>query len=411
MGRPTSLELEVSELFWNDYDGNPYNLIDETHRVEIIESIDSHFMHGFIEFNDLNGITEFRNGYSGGYLKIKFRTNEAFPYITKEFWVYGVGDDQQKGANEQYNNRDVKMFFASRSLELELFEKYSKVFKDKKAHEIVQDVCKNMLGIESLNQVDNTKEKLKLVVPYWSAIDIINWCRKKSFSESNQDTGYIFYEDNTGFNYVSLSEIMKQGSKYKLNMKPTSDKNLRESEFHYVGKIERYKVKKHVDLISSWTNHRFGGSIHFFNLDGKKFEERKHVFDEGYLSKTVNLGNKTVTHNSIKNEKAFHIPFYGSLPDYKLSPYSRFNLLDDNMLEVFTPGDSNRKCGEILKIDFPSKDKGKVNNVSLEGTYLIRSIHHELHINKKKYVQKMLLVKDALKQTSLSTFNTGKKNP
>lgn len=407
--QPLSSEVEIHEILYVSISGTTYDLRAEFNDLNITESMDSPFMYGWASFNDLNGISEFREGYSGGYLRVKFRTNSDFPFFEKLFWIYKVGDDVELEQTHQYVRRELKIFFATVPMQLELYENYSKYYKDLYLHELVEKVASEMLGIPSLNKVDATIGKISLATNYgWTPLGIIDYCIKRSVSLTNEDAGYIFYENGAGHNYVSLSEILKQPFKYTMTLE-VPENNFRGRFFGYLNKIISFKTVKHVDLIDSWMSHRFGASINYVDFKDIRWQEDVHDFP-AYLKKTVNLGTKTTTSTANNNSRAYHIPFYGADNKIKLSNYSRYNLMQDNHIIVTSPGDSRKFASDIVKIRWPSKAKEVERNESLDGNWVINSITHMINI-KRHYVQEMRLIKDALKNNKGPSFDTVKNNP
>jgi hypothetical protein len=409
MTQPLSAEVDIAEILYVSIAGKIYDLRAEFTDIHITESVGSPFVHGWAAFNDLNGISEFREGYSGGYLRVKFRTNKDFPFYEKAFWIYKVGDDVDLEQSHQYVRREIKIFFATIPMQLELEERYSNYYENMYPHEIVEKVAADMLAISSLKNVDPTDEKITVVTNYgWTPMGIINHCVGKSVSTSNQDAGYVFYENSQGFHYVSLSEILKQPFKYTMTME-APDNRYRDRFFGYLNKIISFKTVKHVDLIESWMSHRFGASVHYVDFSDIRMKEEVHDFS-AYLPITVNLGTKTTTSTDNNNPKAYHLPFYGSNKKVKLMNMSRFNLMEDNHIIVTSPGDSRKTAGEIAKIRWPSKAKEMQRNESLDGNWMIYTIKHMISL-KKHYINEIRFVKDALKTNTGPSFSTGKNNP
>lgn len=409
MTQPLSSEVDISELLYISISGKVYDLRAEFTDLHITESIDSPFVHGWAAFNDLNGISEFREGYSAGYLRVKFRTNKDFPYYQKTFWIYKVGDDVELERAHQHVRRELKIFFATTPMQLELFERYSNYYENMYPHEIVQSVAKEMLGIDSLEKVDNTDARISLVTNYaWTPMGIINYCINQSISQSNQDAGYVFYENSEGHHYVSISEILKQPYKYTMTME-VPEESYRDRYFGYLNKILSFQTVKHVDLIESWMSHRFGSSLHY--VDFKDIRMKEEVSDfSAYLPITVNLGTKTTTSIDNNNPKAYHLPHYGGANKVKLMNYTRYNLMEDNHILVTSPGDSRKMAGDIVNIRWPSKAKEIKKNEQLDGNWAVFTIKHIIS-QKRHYVNELRLIKDALKTNTGPSFDTGKNNP
>ena len=414
--QPVSMEIELYKLEWKSFGGKIHDLASEFLELQITESVGEPFRKGFVKFQDLNGISEFLDGYSGGTLTIRFRTNKNFEFYEEEFFVYKAGADHSSERTHQYNRRTFVFYFCSEEMSSELFEKYSVYYEDKKPHEIVELVLKNMLGGATLFKVDNTKDKLNLVTHYgWSPLDIVSYCIKQSFSESNQDVGYVFFENKDGYHYVSLSELLKQPHTYEFHLDVTDEGDgTRQKYAGSTVRVHNYKTMRYVDYVESFMNHRFGGSVHYVDLEDIRMQEIKHKFDESYLSTTVNLGTKTFSPTLFSNDKAFHYPSnWGSdTTGYELPLMSRYDLMNESMMVATFSGDSRFKAGIIVRIEYLSKERGNFNE-RLHGNWIIWGCTHRI-IQKegaRKYMTEVHLRKDAVLSHTGPVFNTVKNNP
>lgn len=410
MTQPLSQEINIEFIDFVSYTGKVYDLRSEFLNIEITESIFEPFTMGHMKILDINGITEFQDLDSGGFLQIQFRTNQEFSPYTQSFWIYRIGRDEQ--ANEsgeyQYNNRYVTISFASLEMSLELKERYSKYYDNVYVHEIVKDVCENMLST-SLKTIDSTIDKLSLPTVYaWSPLDIINFCKKKSKSYSYNDVGYLFYNNGDGYHYTSVYKLLSQQSKYKLMMSPP-DNEYRDKYFGYINKIIDYKIIKYQDLIESHERHRFGGIIQTVDFSDMRVKELKQDYPS-YLSRTMSLGEKSTTPETFNNDKGDHIPYYGILPEYRYQQYIRSSLLHDNVMIIGCSGDSRKRCGDIVTVNFNSKGEEKIWNDHLYGHFLVTRVTHRFNLD-KKYTTELEVIKDAFNSYKGPYNGTGNKNP
>ena len=70
-------------------------------------------------------------------------------------------------------------------------------------------------------------------------------------------------------------------------------------------------------------------------------------------------------------------------------------------MNTMTPGDTARISGEIVKVNYPSINKGQdtdTRNKMLEGDYLIRDIQHV--ITNSNFIQVLTLVSDGINMTT-----------
>ena len=91
--------------------------------------------------------------------------------------------------------------------------------------DIVQKILVNYLKAPStkLNGVfENTSGIRDIVIPNLKPLEAIEWCAKRSIDEK-KSPNYVFFENNLGYNYASLSTLLSQDSLFNIKF---SAKNL-----------------------------------------------------------------------------------------------------------------------------------------------------------------------------------------
>jgi hypothetical protein len=403
--RPTSNEVQIDYLFYVSVSGKTYDLLGDFLDFQISESIFNSFMNGYIKIVDMNALSEEYQMYSGGYINMQFKTNEAFRPITQVFWVYKVGNDNlNSGAQYQWVNRTLHLYFTSMEMRYEIYERYSKYYKDVYWHEVVSDVCSTLLK-SNLAVKDDTKDKTSFPTPYtWSPTGIIDYCKKNSFSKKMEDVGYTFFKNTyKGFYFVSYSYLLSQKYEEKLYfISPDGllDRKTTPPSFLY---IQDYRTLTNVDYLQGYLGKRFGGSMHTFSFNKKNWKEIKFVNNTEYLNSTYTLGRRSLEEIFFANAEAYHYAYFGSSPDYQMPQLARRSLLENNILELQMAGSSERYAGRIFRFEYLHKDHGKDYNDYLQGNWIMLNVIHNVN-NKKQYQQTLVVGKDTMYNKGLNVW-------
>jgi hypothetical protein len=93
-----------------------------------------------------------------------------------------------------------------------------------KISDIIKKLIKEPPGFDSNKAliIEETKNKTKFISNYWSPIRCVNFCLDQAQTPNNSNT-YLFFENRSGFNFVSLDYLNDQDSRQKFNYGTSSD--------------------------------------------------------------------------------------------------------------------------------------------------------------------------------------------
>lgn len=295
-----------------------------------------------------------------------------------------------------------------------------------------------MSGLKSTKSVhvEKTKGKPQFVIPNWRPLDTIAWMAKHAIREKSKtgkddipQSGFIFFENELGFHFKSLDELIEQAAKskdcYRYSLAPKKLSSVSpEDQF----KITRINYPQTFDLLSNLRNGIYSGYSMTLNLqslqDSKMTGDSKDLpFTTGtyflekaygqmsHLASKANLPVKTK--GPLKNftsiPKRIHFGFspdylYSKMdpkkPDkYEKNPQQQKNDAQSNpsarlygsmrrlvlemiQVQIDIPGNLDLRCGEGVELWIP-KSRQKTENEKDEvysGRYLVAGVKHVFNL-------------------------------
>jgi hypothetical protein len=193
--------------------------------INIFDSILSPVMTGIISINDSIGLSGklIFDGSEVLLVNIGKDTDSASFRLKKAFRIYKQSERKNLTQNsETYNLEFVSDEFIF-SDQQRINQAYKTTYTD-----IVQKILVNYLKAPStkLNGLfENTSGIREIVIPNLKPLEAIEWCAKRSIDEK-KSPNYVFFENNLGYNYASLSTLLSQNSLFNIKF---SAKNLNDT--------------------------------------------------------------------------------------------------------------------------------------------------------------------------------------
>lgn len=252
-----------------------------------------------------------------------------------------------------------------------------------------------------------------IVIPNLKPIEAIEWCAKRSIDQK-RSPNYVFFENNLGYNYVSLSYLLSSDYLFKIKF-PT--KNLEETNaaqdllsprhFEVVNQSDKLKTTREGVAAGTFIgfdpitrtiqNKRIGFEDHYNAMD--------HGNDTANFSQSKNRGGENATEaydsrkvvsifganiknsNYIKKYDPTSISKVETTEDFVFARKAIFANLMNKRIKLVMPGNFQLTSGFNLNVrvpDFSKKESGSENeDRSLSGKYLIIAsrhiIKHEIH--------------------------------
>jgi hypothetical protein len=381
-------------------------------------------MHGNIVIVDSRGLTDTLALDGSENLIVDIRKNktdgsESSFTFKKVFRIFR----QSNRKNLNQNSEAYVLHFISEeyilSEQLRVNQSYVDTYSD-----IALSIMQNYLDIDVEKQFDDgaiygASEGLKkITIPNLHPIDAIDWCAKRSL-DNNESPSFLFFENNKGYNFVSLSTLLSIPPVASLNFTP---KNLnlgdKTEETQLMG-IKDFKVLSQFDFLKSVQNGVYAGKFIGFDPITRTIAQREITFDDHYY--TGEHGNKIPNLAVVDNRKGLNNTqmFDAKQSVYVFGYYRQENeyinendpesltFVDDPYKYIFQrraiiqnfmnqriqatlPGNFQITSGVNVKLLVP-KFSQKLNNEdnldkSLYGNHLIIATHHCIQPNKHEVV-------------------------
>lgn len=384
------------------------------------------------------------------FIKLVFkRSNKSSVQFFRYFRIYRVSERTL----DNLGTETYTIHFCSEELFLSEQTKVCKSYKGKKISEIINDVLKNYLKIPDKRiNVDESDGVYDILVPFKKPFETINWLINLAQPLGKEGADYLFFENQNGFNFVSLQKLFDKKSVYsEYVFNPNNAGRFNETtelnRSFYT--IKSYKFLDTFDSLYGVVTGAFANSVLVIDPLTREFRDVK--FDYNKYFNSTNKLNKAPVIGAIKNRLGKY-PYenYDSVFKIVLSNYRQkfatyikdkpSEVSNDIMAEIFVPfrtaqialstysrirlnltGDPKLSVGQIIKVNLPSnvsdsgdyrENKEFINPYS-SGKYIITSVRHIID-TKFRYETVIEIAKESFSKEFTSTetnpeFATAKK--
>jgi hypothetical protein len=419
----------------------------------IYEDIYSPTMSFDATMTDSNGLIE-RFPFVGEELvAVSFRIPTDKKTFQKIFSIYKVSNRKEQGErNEVYTihgisleavvnmNSTVDNSFVGRPFS----EMVKSVYKEYFNNSTKKTAGKPFLTYDKNLFVEETFGNHSIVSPLSTPFDFIKYCAKHSQSPKYVESDYVFFENDDGFNFRTISSLLEQDSvedyylsdpaaKRDQNSKVKEHQIIRslsydEFEFDTMESMASGLYDNEVSVIdpvlkrfqSTSLNYHYTKNFTNVNKNKSSFTNRNKFtsnfsiykdFDGSSHARYIvsNLSNKAYNQTSYIKDRSESDP----VAQYPFVRHKFLNHLVSKLSQVNTkftlnmviPGDPNRKVGDIIRLFVPqrsaSQEFTKQYNFlygEKEPRFLVTAVHHNYAYEDDTYMTTLEIVKDCLGQ-------------
>ena len=407
-----------------------------TIQLELIEDITESFLSGAITVYDTQDIRTTLPITGLERLKLKFNTPGMPGYAFNgdegvPFQVYKIEEvkiDETFSRGQYY-----KIYFISPEAYYNDTTRVSQAFEG-----VVEDAVdillrdKTFLNSEKQFHFEPTKSNTKNVIPNLKPIETIKFLGKQARSSLYANTGYLFYETATGFNFRSIESLLAMGGasarpskwnysyqlanigkmdvskqmnsviRYEYLSPVDMDTNINSGAYasrlitvdHFNKKIETNDF----DYSESFKNH-----FHTEHKDGAKSDDQMTLPIHKFGDTNKDLSQMPMSKLMVMSETAQKHNDYEDIPVNELvqQQNSQTTLLNQNNMIFLVHGNTLLRSGDIINFNMPLMtpvfDKREQNNPYMAGRYLIKSIKHTISIEAGKHDMVIHAMKDAVR--------------
>ena len=384
--------------------------------LNIYDSIMMPCMSGNIVIRDALGLSS-RLYFDGSeYLNINIgkENEEDATSFKKTFRIYRQSD--RKNINQ--TSEMYVLHFVSEEL---IYSKQQKIIQTytgnhhKAAVSILKDYLKVKQVVGKIGIIEPSKGIHTYNFPNMSPFEALNWLAQRAISNEGL-SNFIFFQNQLGYNFVSLSKLITQNVLFDVNFNP---KNLTPSVAQELIGARDVRIGEQHNLIDNIQNGVYAGTFIGFDPLTRKITTNKINFQDIYKkSKHANKNpNITAARNrdgldgsQMYNSKISLYPFQSTRID---SSYTKSNdnitatIIDDTHNYIFQrraifknlmqrkvqmvlPGNFTITSGLNLNLMMPSRaisdDNSNPYDISLSGQYLIIGARHIIKYDKHETV-------------------------
>ena len=392
------------------------NVRNQIIQIRIFEDIFSPFITGAIVLKESFDLQSLLPLIGEEYIELKVTTPTLNKSISGLFHVYKMNDKVNLG------DRAIgyELNFISAEAVADSNKKISKVFAGKISDIVNTFVVDNVDGLESKKKfnIENTRNTIKYVSPYWSPVKNLTFLSDNSISE-NQSPSFLFYENRDGFNFKSLEKLYQSSSYQQFVM----DKYSRDS-FPQGGNalniMEDYKRVGEIDFVESYDYmDRLSGGMYTSKLISydstkktytvKNFDIKKKFAKQIHLNKNPLFSEKAIGRSSAKHilfPRAFEtFTSFGDTTNARVvqERISFLKMAEAQKVNITVAGRCDYTVGQVVELTLykkrPMQKKDRTEDLVDDvnsGKYLIAAINHQISVDGHNcYIE---LIKDSMKK-------------
>jgi len=322
---------------------------------------------------------------------------------------------------KEYLETDKAIFVEDSKYQVKFFP------NGKKAHTIIQQLAPKSVpktssvpSSESTSNTESNKTKGKSSLP-------------KDTKKASGSAGYFFFENYDGFHFKSVDYYFSDGTDSfggqapveTYTVKPVKDQMAAENRTI----ITEYSFKGEIDLFDQMRSGVFSTYLCFYNYSTGSYEEYTYNMADSFANQ-AHLGSQTslgkfqkdlsqrptrIVSTIIDHETWFSDQESGSnedrdggsgnnpFPDYQkfymAQAFSRYQSIENQVLNIQIPVNLELKVGDKLKVMLPNMAAGDLRkdqpyDEENSGLYLISKLGHNVDINKSEAITMLELIRD-----------------
>lgn len=392
------------------------NVRNQVIQLRIFEDLFSPFITGAIVLKESFDLQSLLPLIGEEFLELKVTTPTLDKPIEGLFHIYKMSDKTTLG------DRSIgyELNFISAESVVDSNKRISKVFSGKISDIVSTFVVDKIDGLESKKKfnVENTRNTIKYVSPYWTPIQNLTFLSDNSISE-NQSPSYLFYENRDGFNFKSIESLYQKTSfqqfvmdKYSRDSFPKGGNALNILEdYKRVGEIEFVTSYDYLDRISGgmYTSKLISYDSTKKTYTVKNFDIKQKFSKQKHLNANPLFSNKAVGRSNAKHilfPRAFEtFTSFGDTTNARVvqERISFLKMAEAQKVVITVPGRCDYTVGQVAELTLYKKQPMKktdrqedlVDDVN-SGRYLIAAINHQ--IGADGHTCFIELIKDSMKK-------------
>jgi len=369
-----------------------YIPVHDIDNLYFIEDIFSYSIVGKIQFNDRFGIMEFGPITGNEEINIVYGTENEIEMTFNIFKMSKIMPSTNSIESGTHNYLEI--IFVDKTFYKLSNSYYSVSWKNNRCSDIVADISKNALNINSFQKWEDSVEISDIFyMPYWTPKQAIDWLSERCTGVNSNRAGYLFYKNSVGNNFITLDGLLSNRDILTVNNNDNGIYAFENSNITSINKIISYQVSG----IDNHSKKKLKGETNI----GYDFERKKIIYGSYSYSEGINnhilLGKKSLFPD-IPDDN-ININYTGESDKNYLNNmgYNEWvkRYCMQQTVNIIVKGHEERYAGGIIEIVWPSSDDKEKFNKNFDGKYLIKSITHQFTNTNPPYRQKLILIKNA----------------
>jgi hypothetical protein len=358
-----------------------YNFLDEALdisklflRINIYESIFEKFLSGKIVLTDTQDLIANFPIIGNERLRISFEQNKKI--IDLDFRVYKVDGDQNNTKGIQKFKTFILYFCSVEKLKS---NKISKKFSGK-----AETIIDNILNSNKEFVYQKTLEDISFVSNFWSVQKIIDFILKITKSSTYSD--YVFYETLENLTFSPISYL------HGVDITETIVYDLGNDNYIKNNNIKTFKFERYFNILENKMYCMFGKTLYNCHSTEYSFKKTCKSLSEFYDNITSLGKHIPFDKNLFSNESGIDVNYYE--PEVSIIRNICLSMLRQYNIIIKMNGLLSRKCGQVIKIDYPSTYNDEIYQKSFDGKWFVVGINHSIS-NDGGFDQNLLMSKNA----------------
>lgn len=270
--------------------------------------------------------------------------------------------------------------------------------------EAIKDILKNNIRTNKAIFVEPAKISPPIAIPKLTAFQAIDFLRQRAVSAKQKAGGvYVFYENQTGYHFKTLEELLTEGQKTISSKVFTHSPDVNSSsEQHRASyrNLLRYEHLKKGDTVGKLNSGMFNNVTKTFDITTKevkkstfKLTEQASKFASGDKKTSISNSDKFVSEYSNKQQVKYFITKDASKVNDHIADNAGYknafiSLFNDNIVRGFINGDSYLMVGDLITLNIPDVSAGVKNqkpDTKISGNYLITKLRHLIYYESNRF--------------------------
>lgn len=259
--------------------------------------------------------------------------------------------------------------------------------------DLVQDILVKELETKKPIYVEPTRGLMGNVIPKLKPFAAIDYMRQMAISQKTATSGFVFFENQLGFQFRTVESIIEQGQQKPIKeFKYVADvMSTKEGAANAQRNIIKYEVISRTDTVDKIQSGILNTISNGYDLISKEVRQTIHNIAED-IDKFVTpdkkarapLSQSQYQEYGQKPADSFFIPYDSSkgniFRDLTFAARRAYtSLLSQNVTRILIHGDTTIVVGDLIDVDFPSiagDTSRKKPDAFVSGKYLITRMRH-----------------------------------